>query len=291
MKKTNNNSPNENKVLFGEIIQKALKNSRISQAALSDMLGVSRNTVNNWVADKYKPEHELIVKLCDILGLTLNELYGKCGADDLSPAEKTIINNYRLLSSTSQNAVVKIVSDILDEELAAEDKYLREHFVILEAPKTKAAAGQPPDKRRPQLEVAVACVLEIHKHIRCKRPGPVKPIGVFNAKKPVSADKRKMGEQPKRRCLRKDGNIDAAFSELLDESCDKEAVAEHRRRDQQRSLADLRWARRIPRLFQIKAFYLAEPVGKDPLAVEHPEEVEEFHSRFLKPCRRCAASL
>jgi phage repressor protein C with HTH and peptisase S24 domain len=106
------------------------------------MLGVSRNTVNNWVADKYKPEHELIVKLCDILGLTLNELYGKCGADDLSPAEKTIINNYRLLSSTSQNAVVKIVSDILDEELAAEDKYLREHFVILEAPKTKAAAGQ-----------------------------------------------------------------------------------------------------------------------------------------------------
>ena len=142
MKKTNNNSPNENKVLFGEIIQKALKNSRISQIALSDMLGVSRNTVNNWVADKYKPEHELIVKLCDILGITLNELYGKCGADDLSPAEKTIINNYRLLSSTSQNAVVKIVSDILDEELAAEDKYLREHFVILEAPKTKAAAGQ-----------------------------------------------------------------------------------------------------------------------------------------------------
>ena len=142
MKKINNNSPNENKVLFGEIIKRALKAKKISQVALAEMLGVSANTVTHWVSDRFKPEPELILKLCDILGLTLNELYGRCGADDLSPAEKTIINNYRLLSSTSQNAVVKIVSDILDEELAAEDKYLREHFMILEAPITKAAAGQ-----------------------------------------------------------------------------------------------------------------------------------------------------
>lgn len=130
------------KVLFGEIIQQALKDRRISQAALADMLGVSRNTVNNWVADRYKPEHDLIVELCGILGLTLNELYGTDGTDDLSRTEKAMIGNYRLLSDTGRRAVVKIVADILDEEIAAQDEYLRESFMIIEAPKTKAAAGQ-----------------------------------------------------------------------------------------------------------------------------------------------------
>lgn len=140
----NNNTPPEEvqRVLFGEIIQKALKSRRLSQAALSEILGVSRNTVNNWVADKYKPEHDLIVRLCGILGLTLNELYGITNADDLSKAERTIINNYRMMNVENKKALEKIASVILDEELAAQDEYLRSSFMILDAPKTKAAAGQ-----------------------------------------------------------------------------------------------------------------------------------------------------
>ena len=143
MKETNNIPPGEKKkVLFGKIIQQRLKEKKISQNALAEMLGVSRISVNSWVADKFKPDPELTVKLCEILDLTLNELYGISGGDDLTKDEKTIINNYRLLTKKSKNAVVKIVADILDEELAAEDEYLRENFMILEFPKTKAAAGQ-----------------------------------------------------------------------------------------------------------------------------------------------------
>lgn len=142
MSRIKNPPKEQNDVLFGEIIQKAIKNKKISQATLGDMLGVSRNTVTNWVADRYKPEHDIIVRLSEILGITLNELYGVADADEFSRAERAIINNYRMLSDTSKRAVSKIVADILDEELAAEDAYLKENFMLLEHPKTKAAAGQ-----------------------------------------------------------------------------------------------------------------------------------------------------
>ncbi|MBQ4486519.1 MAG: LexA family transcriptional regulator [Oscillospiraceae bacterium] len=142
----NNNPPNETrKVLFGEVIQNALRSAKLSQQALSEMLGVSRNTVTNWVADKYKPDHDLIPQICEILGLTLSELYGIHSKDELSKPERSVIHNYRLMNPTNQKAVVKIVSDILDEELAATDEYLRRAFMILEFPRTKAAAGQGSD--------------------------------------------------------------------------------------------------------------------------------------------------
>lgn len=133
------------RVLFGTTLQQSLKHCRMSQAALADILGVSRNTVNNWIGDKYKPEHEQIVRICSILGITLNELYGYSDKDELSRAEKNIIRNYRMLSETNKRTVEKIVYDILDEELAEQDRYLKSSFRLIEMPKTKAAAGQGSD--------------------------------------------------------------------------------------------------------------------------------------------------
>lgn len=141
-----NSTPDETKkVLFGEIIQQTLKSRKISQAALAEMLGVSRNTVNNWVADKYKPEHEVIVKLCEVLSLSLNDLYGVQTSEELSSSERTIINNYRMLNDTNKRTASKILYDMLDEQLLAQDRYLKESFMLLECPHTKAAAGQGSD--------------------------------------------------------------------------------------------------------------------------------------------------
>ena len=132
----------EEKVLFGDIIQKAMKEKRISQPALAQMLGVSRNSVTNWVADKYKPEHDLIVKLCDILDITLNDLYGVSDDSSLTKEEKSLLRNYRMMNDTNRRTASKIVYDMLDEELAAQERYLKSSFTILEKPQTKAAAGQ-----------------------------------------------------------------------------------------------------------------------------------------------------
>ncbi len=132
----------EKKVLFGAVIARGLKDRRISQAALGDMLGVSRNTVTNWVADKYKPEHDLIVKLCGILGLSLEELYGTGSSEGISAVEKRLLDSYRLLSDSSKRAVERIVVTLADEELAEQDRYLKSSFRLIEVPSAKAAAGQ-----------------------------------------------------------------------------------------------------------------------------------------------------
>ncbi|MBQ5310428.1 MAG: helix-turn-helix domain-containing protein [Oscillospiraceae bacterium] len=132
------------KVLFGSIIQQAMKAKKISQTSLADMLGVSRNTVTNWVADRYKPEHELIVKLCAILDITVGDLYG-IQDDGLSKDERNLIRNFRMLGETNRRAAARIVYDILDEELAEQERYLKNSFIILEKPQTRAAAGQGSD--------------------------------------------------------------------------------------------------------------------------------------------------
>ena len=63
-------------VLFGTVLKEARKKARIQQKDFAEMLGVSRNTVINWEADKYKPDHELLPESCSLGGGCLKVLCG-----------------------------------------------------------------------------------------------------------------------------------------------------------------------------------------------------------------------
>ena len=61
---------------FGQRIRQFRKEAGISQKDISGMLNVSRNTVVNWEAGRYRPDTDLFPILCDILGISLNDLFG-----------------------------------------------------------------------------------------------------------------------------------------------------------------------------------------------------------------------
>ena len=131
------------KVPMAEMIKKYRKEAKISQQVLADALGVTRNTVINWEAGKYRPDADLFPPLCSLLGITLNDLFGiePGPADGFSVHERNLIQSYRLISPVSQRIVDRMVDSILEEESRQKNQILEENANIGGVVSTLAAAG------------------------------------------------------------------------------------------------------------------------------------------------------
>ena len=58
-----------------EAMKKARSEKCLSQQALADALGVSRQTINAIEKGDYNPTIKLCIGICRVLGLTLNDLF------------------------------------------------------------------------------------------------------------------------------------------------------------------------------------------------------------------------
>lgn len=58
-----------------EAMKKARTEKGLSQQALADALGVSRQTINAIEKGDYNPTIKLCIGICRVLGLTLNDLF------------------------------------------------------------------------------------------------------------------------------------------------------------------------------------------------------------------------
>ena len=58
-----------------EAMKKARSEKGLSQQALADALGVSRQTINAIEKGDYNPTIKLCIGICRVLGMTLNDLF------------------------------------------------------------------------------------------------------------------------------------------------------------------------------------------------------------------------
>ena len=61
---------------IGEKIIKLRKEKNISQEKLSEMIGVTRQTLSNWESDITSPDLKQAKKICEIFNISLDELTG-----------------------------------------------------------------------------------------------------------------------------------------------------------------------------------------------------------------------
>ena len=136
----------EQRVFFGAAIRNARKKKGITQEALGDKLGVSRFTVRNWESDINKPDYETLPVLCEILGISVQELFG----DALplqSVMDRMILKSLHQLSLNGQVMVKRIITAMLEEEQKKEKKELEKrkselyctHRLLEEVPGAVAA--------------------------------------------------------------------------------------------------------------------------------------------------------
>lgn len=64
-------------IKIGEFIAHTRKSKNLTQAALAEQLGITDRAVSKWERGKGLPDASLMLDLCDILGITVNELL--CG--------------------------------------------------------------------------------------------------------------------------------------------------------------------------------------------------------------------
>ena len=126
---------------FGERIKVFRKEAGYSQKEIAEKMKVTRNTVINWEAGKYKPDADLFPALCDILDITLNDLFGIHPEERFTPHEKSLIEQYRQISRGGQRIIDHVIRDILEEELRSVETRLDESIIMLDQISTRAAAG------------------------------------------------------------------------------------------------------------------------------------------------------
>jgi len=64
-------------IKIGEFISSQRKKKNLTQAALAEKLGITDRAVSKWERGKGLPDVSLMIDLCEILGITVNELL--CG--------------------------------------------------------------------------------------------------------------------------------------------------------------------------------------------------------------------
>ena len=124
-------------------IKKYRKAAKLSQQALADQLHVTRNTVINWEAGKYRPDADLFSSLCSIFGISLGDLLGIAPgpADAFSSRERELIRKYRMISAVSQKIVDRMLDGILEEEADEKNRLIDHSALGVAVIATKAAAG------------------------------------------------------------------------------------------------------------------------------------------------------
>ena len=131
------------KIPMAEQIRKYRKAAKISQQHLAEQMHVTRNSVINWEAGKYRPDADLFPKLCQILGITLNDLFGlqPGTTDPVSAHEQELIRQYRRISPVGQRIADRMIGSILEEETREKNRQINDAALGVAVIATKAAAG------------------------------------------------------------------------------------------------------------------------------------------------------
>ena len=63
-----------NQTEIGEFIAKCRKEKKLTQAQLAERLNITDRAVSKWETGKSMPDSSIMLELCEILGITVNDL-------------------------------------------------------------------------------------------------------------------------------------------------------------------------------------------------------------------------
>lgn len=103
-----------NQEQIGKFIADCRKNKKITQSELAEQLGVTDRSVSNWENGKNMPDLSLFKPLCEILGITINELLSgeKLNKDEYQEKfEENIVNtiDYSTKRITKYSQVISLI--------------------------------------------------------------------------------------------------------------------------------------------------------------------------------------
>lgn len=97
-----------NQVAIGKFIAKCRKEKKLTQAQLAEKLNITDRAVSKWETGKSMPDSSIMLELCEILGITVNELLSGEKVD-MENFEKKADENLIALKKKDENNMKKNV--------------------------------------------------------------------------------------------------------------------------------------------------------------------------------------
>lgn len=97
-----------NQVEIGRFIAETRKEQNFTQKALAEQLGISDRTVSKWECGKGLPETSLMMPLCDLLHISVNELLSGCRLSEEEFPRKAEENMMNLMEERRKNRKSRI---------------------------------------------------------------------------------------------------------------------------------------------------------------------------------------
>ena len=117
--------------------------ANIAQPKLAEMIGVNRNSISNWEAGRRRPDMDLVPKVCEALGITLDQFFGI--DDPVTAEDKKLLECFHEMDEPNKKAFRHIGYNILDaqheREYSEQRAYLEENHCIVPLSEELAAAG------------------------------------------------------------------------------------------------------------------------------------------------------
>ena len=90
----------------------------LTQKELADKIGNVQRNISNWENGVSEPDCQSIVKLCEALDITVDELFGRehieTPRQHLAGVEFSILKSVRRLSPTKQFALMQVLRELED---------------------------------------------------------------------------------------------------------------------------------------------------------------------------------
>jgi transcriptional regulator with XRE-family HTH domain len=96
------------KLQIAHNIKSFMKDAKKSQKELADYLGVHESTVSLWLRGTNSIDMGFLLKICEFLGLSLNDVYGVTENPPefiLTEEEASLLLNYRRLSKENKTKI------------------------------------------------------------------------------------------------------------------------------------------------------------------------------------------
>lgn len=77
---------------IGQKLSDLRKSKHLSQEEVADRLGVTRQTISKWETDQSTPDFDKIIPICELYGLSSDELLGNINSDDTKEKKGEDIN-------------------------------------------------------------------------------------------------------------------------------------------------------------------------------------------------------
>lgn len=92
------------------------KRKKMTQKELAEKLGVQHNTISTWENGINSIDVDTLYKICIILDISINDIFGYKEKGTFSLKEKEHLNKYKQLNDKRQNRIDKFTDIELEEQ-------------------------------------------------------------------------------------------------------------------------------------------------------------------------------